>query len=102
MLRAVEDAARSTARFSRRHRRSIVIGGLAGAAVYTYWRFKKLLREAEELHDGMVGRATEEARFRQCLARTRTECSAAVVTFLPTLRQRLFATVDVTSPVRRI
>ncbi|CAM9633264.1 unnamed protein product, partial [Discosporangium mesarthrocarpum] len=102
MLKAVEDAAISTARFVRRHRRSIVLGGLAGAAAYGYWRVKRLLREAEELHEKLVDRSREEARFRQCLARTRWESASAVVNFLPTLRSRLLMAVDVTGPVREL
>lgn len=55
--------------------------------------------KAEEEREVIIQQAGEEARYRQCLARTRCECLAALENFLPALRKRLFLSVDVIGPV---
>ncbi|CAN0041648.1 unnamed protein product, partial [Phaeothamnion confervicola] len=102
MLQAIGGAAQAVGRFARRHRRALVIGGLAGAAVAGYWRVRSLLHEAEALQRALRLRALEEDRYRRYQARAKTECLTAVVNFLPTLRKRLFETVDVNGPVREL
>ncbi|CAM9521750.1 unnamed protein product [Ascophyllum nodosum] len=102
MLQALQDATRAAARFARRHRRAIVVGGVVGATAYAYYGMRKAIRKAEEEHEALVLQAGEEARYRLCLARTRGECLAALENFIPALRKRLFMAVDVIGPVREL
>ncbi|CAM9820910.1 unnamed protein product [Chrysoparadoxa australica] len=94
--------AREAFRFARRHRRSLALAGLAGVAAAGYWRVKKALQDKQDLDAILMTRAREEARFRQYALRSRSECLAAIVTFLPTLKKKLFAMVDVTGPVKEL
>lgn len=52
MWKVAGDAARSTARFVRRHRRAIVVGGVVGAAACAYYRMKRALEEVRERNYG--------------------------------------------------
>ena len=45
MLQALQDATRAAARFARRHRRAIVVGGVVGATAYAYYGMRKAIRK---------------------------------------------------------
>lgn len=103
MWQAVRDASRSTCRFLKRHRRTIVIGGVTAAAVsIAYWRASEFLSEVRGMRDDLERRLWMKQRRARGVERASRECLTAVESFLPTLRARLGTLVDTNAAIKRL
>ncbi|KAG5184364.1 Peroxin-3 [Tribonema minus] len=102
MLATGLDHLRTAVRFAHRHRRAIALSCVAAAAVTCYCKVQAALKEAEAIQAEFAERSAKERRFRLYLGRARAECRTAILNFLPTLRSRLYATADISRPVRAL
>lgn len=89
-------------RFVRRHRRTIGFVSAAAVATAGVYHVITSLQAAEVVRLTEAQKAEEEKRSREYLVRARYECRPAVLNFLPTLRNRLYALVDIAAPVREL
>jgi Peroxin-3 len=86
--------------FIRRHKRVIALAGVTAAAIAGVCKVRADLQTIAAMQAEQQARAAEERRFRLYIGRARSECRVAVLSFLPTLRRRLYTTVDIATPVR--
>eukprot|EP00953_Heterococcus_sp_UTEX-ZZ885_P035863 18503-Heterococcus_DN1.PRE.1 len=86
--------------FIRRHKRVIALAGVTAAAIAGVCKVRADLHTIAAMQAEQQARAAEERRFRLYIGRARSECRVAVLSFLPTLRRRLYTTVDIATPVR--
>lgn len=103
MWSALRHAREAACGFARRHRR-VLIASAAGAAcvggaVYAY---RRVVSETERFSRQLQRQLVEHQRLQLALRSTTDESAAAVRRFLPKLRARLYALVDLESVVQEL
>lgn len=103
MWSALQHAKEQALGFARRHKKLLVATTVTAAcAAGAYYAYSRMVQEAEKFTQQLQRQMAEHQRLQLSLASTTEESSATVQRFLPRLRSRLYALVDLESVVQEL
>ncbi|TYZ64023.1 hypothetical protein PybrP1_003542 [[Pythium] brassicae (nom. inval.)] len=103
MWSALQHAKSQALGFARRHKKLLVATTVTAAcAAGAYYAYTRMVHEAEKFTQQLQRQMAEHQRLQLSLASTTEESSATVQRFLPRLRSRLYALVDLESVVQEL
>lgn len=103
MWSALQHAKVQAVGFARRHKKLLVATTVTAAcAAGAYYAYTRMMHEAEKFTQQLQRQMAEHQRLQLSLASTTEESSATVQRFLPRLRSRLYALVDLESVVQEL
>lgn len=103
MWSALQHAKEQTLGFARRHKKLLVATTVAGAcAAGAYYAYNRMVQEAEKFTLQLQKQMVEHQRLQLSLASTTEESNATIQRFLPRLKSKLYALVDLESVVQEL
>uniref|UniRef100_H3GTE3 Peroxisomal biogenesis factor 3 n=1 Tax=Phytophthora ramorum TaxID=164328 RepID=H3GTE3_PHYRM len=103
MWAALRHAKEAACGFARRHKKLLVVTGVGAAcAGGAYYAYRRMLGEAERFAQQLQVQMAEHQRLQLALGSTADESLATVRRFLPRLKTRLFALLDLERVVQEL
>uniref|UniRef100_K3X6D2 Peroxisomal biogenesis factor 3 n=1 Tax=Globisporangium ultimum (strain ATCC 200006 / CBS 805.95 / DAOM BR144) TaxID=431595 RepID=K3X6D2_GLOUD len=103
MWSALQHAKEATFGFARRHKKLVIATGVTAACVTgAYYAYNRMVQEAEKFTQQLQRQMAEHQRLQLSLASTTEESNATVQRFLPRLKSKLYALVDLESVVQEL
>lgn len=103
MWSALQHAKEATVGFARRHKKLVVATGVTAACVAgAYYAYNRMVQEAEKFTQQLQRQMAEHQRLQLSLASTTEESNATIQRFLPRLKSKLYALVDLESVVQEL
>lgn len=103
MWSALQHAKEQAFGFARRHKKLVVATTVTAAcAAGAYYAYNRMVHEAEKFTQQLQRQMAEHQRLQLSLASTTEESNATIQRFLPRLKSKLYALVDLESVVQEL